>query len=420
MWGDDTLPTTMGEGPGADGVVGSGSVDARRAASIAALGIFLLLTISGRGQDLLPSPARMALVLAWPAAALLYALSNRVSIVVGYCIAGGFVLRWVDFFPGGGSDVLPATAEAIATTLSGGNPYAHWYVSERPPSDNFPYPPIEMLIHLPGYLMAGLTGVRFTEIVAALLVMVAFAWLSRRVSITAALPALALYAALPNLVNLSVDAGNDTSTGAMLLFAVLAAAWAAERGFDRNALLAAGLVAGLAVGTKQTTAFAVVLLAAFVWHRAGRRAAARYAAGVLLVGASALPFLAMDPGRFVLMTAGQLGAHDSVYGWNLWVFAQWMGWPVPDVRSAAILVLVAAGVATVVMLGFSQERLAPAALAGVLVTLVALLAARWTAYSYFAVVVPVILALPVLVRWDAIHPPPSHDAVPAGTAISSA
>ncbi len=411
----------MGDGPTVKvAAADDKSIDMTRAAGTAALGIFLLLTISGRGQDLLPSPARMALVLAWPAALLLYALSNRVSVVVGYCIAGGFVLRWVDFFPGGGSDVLPATAEAIATTLAGGNPYAHWYVSERPPSDNFPYPPIEMLIHLPGYLVAGLTGVRFTEVIAALLVMVAFVWLARRVSITAALPALALYAALPNLVNLSVDAGNDTSTGAMLLLAVLAAAWAAERGFDQNALVAAGLVAGLAAGTKQTVLFAVILLAAFVWHRAGRRAATRYvAAAVLLLGLSALPFMVMDPGRFVLMTAGQLGAHDSVYGWNLWVFAQWMGWPILDVRSAAILVLAATGLATMVMLGFNQERLASAALAGVVVTLVALLAARWTAYSYFAVVVPVILALPVLVMWDALHPPPLRAAPQAGTATLS-
>jgi Dolichyl-phosphate-mannose-protein mannosyltransferase len=411
----------MGDGPLVNAAAADdGRIDVTRAASMAALGIFLLVTISGRGQDLLPSPARMALVLAWPAALLLFALSNRVSVVIGYCIAGGFVLRWVDFFPGGGSDVLPATAEAIATTLAGGNPYAHWYMSERPPSDNFPYPPIEMLIHLPGYLVAGLTGVRFTEVIAALLVMLAFAWLARRVSVTAALPALALYAALPNLVNLSVDAGNDTSTGAMLLLAVLAAAWAAEREFDQNALLAAGLVAGLAAGTKQTTLFAVILLAAFVWHRAGRPAATRYiAAAVLLLGLSALPFLVLDPGRFVLMTAGQLGAHDSVYGWNFWVFAQWMGWAILDVRSAAILVLAATGLATMVMLAFYQERLASAALAGVVVTLVALLAARWTAYSYFAVVVPVILALPILVRWDALHPPPVRAAPSSGTATLS-
>ena len=129
--------------------------------------------------------------------------------------------------------------------------------------------------------------------------------------------------------------------------------------------------------------------------------------------------MVMDPGRFVLMTAGQLGAHDSVYGWNLWVFAQWMGWPILDVRSAAILVLAATGLATMVMLGFNQERLASAALAGVVVTLVALLAARWTAYSYFAVVVPVILALPVLVMWDALHPPPLRAAPQAGTATLS-
>lgn len=377
-----------------------------RTGALLALGIFLLLLLSGRGQDLLPSPARMALVLAWPVVALAYVMSGRSVFVIAYCIGGGLVLRWVGFFPGGGSDVLPATYEAIRTLLGGGDPYTHFYVLERPPAAHFPYPPFEMFVHLPGYLLGGLTGVRFTEVAAATCVMGAFAWLAGRVSALTALPALALYAGLPNLINLSVDASNDTSTGAMLLLAILVAAWAAEQDFGPWTVEFAGIAAAFAAGTKQSVAPAIVLLAAFVWHRSGPRAVIRYvAAGAAAAAVASLPFLWLNAGAFVSQLTGVLRIHQDIYGWNLWVFAQSMGWPIPGVGAAADLVLGVTLVGTLGMLAFRYMRLAPAVAAGTIVIMASLLVARWTTYAYFATLAPIILLVPILLCWDELHPP---------------
>lgn len=378
--------------------------------ALLALGIFLLLLLSGRGQDLLPSPTRMALVLVWPVVAFAYLLSGRSAFVIVYCIVGGLALRWVGFYPGGGSDVLPATYEAIRTLLGGGDPYTHFYVLERPPAADFPYPPFEMLVHLPGYLLGGLTGVRFTEIAAAAFVMGAFAWLAQRVSALTALPALALYAGLPNLINLSVDASNDTSTGAVMLLAILVAAWAAEQDFGPWTVELAGIAAALAAGTKQSVAPAIVLLLAFIWHRAGRRAAVRYVgAGATAAALASLPFLLLNAGAFVSQLTGVLRIHQNIYGWNLWVFAQSMGWPIPGVGATADLVLVVTLVGTLGMLAFRYTRLAPTVAAGTIVIMASLLVARWTTYAYFATLAPLVVLTPILVRWDELHPAkPEH------------
>lgn len=376
------------------------SSDAHHLACLAALGLFLLLTLSGRAQDLLPSPARMALVLAWPVALALYLATRSTSIVAAYSIAGGFVLRWVDFFPGGGSDVLPVTREAIATLLAGGNPYAHYYVAERPPGPNFPYPPFELLLHLPGYVGGGLVGVRFTEVVAALVVLGIFAWLARTVSVTAALPAMAVYAALPNLVNLSVDASNDTSTGAMLLVAVLVAAWALRRPASGWPLILAGLAGAAALATKQTAAPVVLMLAVFTLQHLGWKAALRYVgAAAITLAVLAAPFLRKDPGAFIASIT-DLALHQDVYGWNIWVFAQSVHWPVASVGTAAEFGAASTVVAMLVAVALRYEHLSPAVAAGVLVTLVLLLTARWTTYAYFADIAPLVLALPVLVQLD--------------------
>ena len=72
-----------------------------RVAGLVALGAFLLLLISGRSLDLLGSPARIGLVLAWAAVAIAFWLSERVSIVVAYVVLGGLLMRWIDLPAGG-------------------------------------------------------------------------------------------------------------------------------------------------------------------------------------------------------------------------------------------------------------------------------------------------------------------------------
>ena len=375
-----------------------------------ALGIFGLLLLSARGQDLLPSPARMFLLLVWPIVIVAFAWTRRPLVVAAYCIAGGFLLRWADFWPGGGSDVLPVVTEWIQTFIKGGNPYDHSYVSSRPPGSPVPYPPVQFLVHLPGYLLAGHAGVRFTQVAAALGVMSTFGVLAWRGAWSTALPALALYAGLANLVNLSVDAGNDTGTGAVLLLAVLGAWWATTHDFDDRSARLAGLTSALALGMKQTTLFVVLMVAAYVWRRGGRSAFLQYAlAGAMTLAVVSAVFLLRDPFAYVRALAYVAGDHSDVYGWNLWVFAGQMGWPVIGRAEGVVFQVALTVVASAIALLIPLRRIGPALIAGITLTLIVLFVARWTTYSYFGMLAPVMLVLPILVSWErrseAVPPP---------------
>jgi hypothetical protein len=385
------------------GFLSNGAADSVRAAGLLGLGVFLLCLLSGREIDLLGSTPRIFLVLAWPVVLAAFWLSGRAWLVALYLLGGGLLLRMYDFPAGGGgpSDVLAATHEAIAVLLRGGNPYDHFYELTRPPGSPMPYPPGALLVHLPGYVASGMIGVQATEVVLAGVTMAAFAWLGVRISWLAALPALAVYAAIPNLVVLSLDGSNDTGVGALLVLAILAVMWALERGADVRALLLAGVVGGLAVGTKQTALPIVLLLGLLLWQRHGRPAAARYAAGALgLLLVISLPFLLMDPLAYLRGLTGFLGVHDDVYGWNIWTFVRGIGWTVWEPAPAAALNLLASAFALVVAVAVRYRSLAGAVAGGLLMTLVALLTARWTTYAYFAMIAPVAVLLPLLVLWE--------------------
>jgi uncharacterized membrane protein len=145
-----------------------------------------------------------------------------------------------------------------------------------------------------------------------------------------------------------------------------------------------------------------LLLAVGLWQLRGQRTAWRYlaAAAVALVILSA-PFVLLGPIDFVRGIASFAGAHADVYGWNIWVFAQQMGWPVLDPGPATAVDVLATLAAFVIALAWWPQSVARGAAAGILVTLVLLLAARWTTYAYFAGLAPLILALPVLDAWEA-------------------
>jgi hypothetical protein len=379
------------------------------AAGLLALAAFLLLVLSGRAIDLLPSPARMALVLAWPVVAVGFLLTRRVGIVIAYVILGGLLLRWVDF-PGTGSDHLAATAEGIDVLLGGGNPYDHVYLDTRPPGQPVSQPPGEFLVHLPGFLWAGVYGVMFTQLALAAGLMAAAAFFASRVSWLAGLPALALYAGLPNLIFLNIDGSNDTGTGVLLTAGIVGLAGALHAGAPPRGLRAAGLLLALAMSTKQTTLLVGVVLCLFVWQRLGPRGLLQYAgAGLALLGALSVPFLLADPGAYLTGILKFIGAHEDIYGWNIWVFAQGMGWPVLDEGPVALLALATTGAA---LLAVSQRpfgALAWAVLASVIVTLTLLLTARWTTFAYFAMVAPLLLAMPMLAVWERRWPPPDSE-----------
>jgi hypothetical protein len=342
----------------------------------------------------------MALVLAWPLVAGLFLLRPRPWLVAGYAIVAGLLLRWVHV-PGGGSDVLIATWEAIDTALKGESPYAHFYALTRPQGSPFPYPPLQLLVYLPGYLLGGMQGVQITELWASAAVMGALAVLAARISWLAGLPGLALYATLGNLANLTTDASNDTTTGALILLALLAVAYAALRGWEDAPVIVAGICAALAVGTKQTAALVLVGAAAYVWRTAGTRAAGRYmGSAAIVLAVVSVPFLAMDASAYIRSLVSFAGFHDDVYGWNIWVLAGQLGWPVWDKGSATILNLGVILVGLALLLRYRATGLAGAAGAGVLLAMVAFLTARWTTYAYFAELAPVLCAIPLLHRWE--------------------
>ena len=63
---------------------------------------------------------------------------------------------------------------------------------------------------------------------------------------------------------------------------------------------------------------------------AGRRAGLRYvgSAAILLLAVS-IPFLILGPLDYLTQLSSVTGFHEDVYGWNLWVLAKSLGWPVP-------------------------------------------------------------------------------------------
>lgn len=374
-----------------------------------ALVIFLLLLLSGGSGDLLPSPARMGLVLAWPIVIAGFWATRRASLVVAYCLAGGLLLRWVDFPPGGagGSDVLVAIGEALGVLLGGGNPYLHEYQLTRPPGQAMPYPPGALLLHLPGYVAAGLVGMQLTQVALAGLGILLLALLGALAGWAVTLPAMALYAGLPNLVNLSVDGSNDTGTGVLVLAALAALTWSLRAAPPPpGQLVLAGLLAGLAISTKQTAVALVSLPAVYLWRRHGAEALKPYAGATaaVLVGLS-LPFLVWDPIAYVGGLLRFIGAHDDLFGWNVWVFAQQVGWPVWESGAATVLSLAVGAGALAAAALVSGERLTIAVLAGLLVTLAVFLTARWTSYAYFALLAPALLALPTVALWESQREP---------------
>jgi uncharacterized membrane protein len=258
-----------------------------------------------------------------------------------------------------------------------------------------------MLVHLPGHLVAGLAGVQFTEFLLAAGAMAGFVLLGATVSWMVALPALAVYAAAPNLVLLATDGSSDTGTGALVLLAIIAVGWGVERGVDDASVLLAGMVGALAVSTKQIALPIILGLAIYLLRRHGWRPAVRYvvgAAAVLLL--VSLPFLILGPIAYLRGLVSFIGVHSDIYGWNIWALARGLGLTPWDQGPATVLNVTLSVIALVSVAALPIRHLSAALLAGVVATLVILLSARWTTYAYFAMLAPVVLAMPAAAAWE--------------------
>ncbi|HVQ23004.1 MAG TPA: hypothetical protein VMT36_07000, partial [Candidatus Saccharimonadia bacterium] len=334
-------------------------------------GLFFAVVISGRDLDLLPTPIRMALVLAWPFVTYAFVVSGKAWLPVGYIVVGAVGLRLAELQGYGGSDALDAVWEGIGVLLSGASPYSHFYEHTQPPGTPVAYPPLMFVMHLPGYLLAGKDGVFYNEATYSLLPIAILVGLAARLSWTIGLPALAVYAASGNIVFGSADGSVDTGAGAFLLLAVVAVAWAWDGGWDDRRLRIAGLAAALPLAMKQPTVLVVIMLAIAVWQMAGRRAGLRYvgSAAILLVALS-IPFLILGPVDFLSQLSAVTGFHKDVYGWNVWVLAQALGWPVPDVTVGRLFTFAMTLTALLIVTRYRMSSIALATLMGILVTMV--------------------------------------------------
>jgi hypothetical protein len=375
------------------------------------LGLFFALVISGRDLDLLPTPMRMALILAWPLATYAFIVTGRSWIPVGYIVVGAIGLRLAELQGYGGSDALDAIWEGIGVLLSGASPYSHVYEHTQPPGWPVPYPPLMFLTHIPGFLVAGKDGVFYNEAAFSLLTLAIFVGLAARLSWTVGLPVLAAYAGSGNIAYAAADGSVDTSAGALLLLAVLAIAWAWDGGWDDLRVRIAGLAAALPLAMKQTTFFVVLLLAVAVWQMAGRRAGLRYVrSAAILVLALSIPLLLLGPVDYLSQLVSITAFHEDVYGWNVWVLVQSLGGPVPDVTIGRLITIVATLVALLVVTRYRMSSVALATLMGILVTMVLFLSARWTSFIYYVLLEPVLFAVPLLAVWAARGP--STEAMP--------
>ncbi|HEY8199009.1 MAG TPA: hypothetical protein VIF44_04505 [Candidatus Limnocylindrales bacterium] len=384
------------------------------------LGLFFALVISGRDLDLLPTPMRMALVLLWPFVTYAFVVSGRSWIPVGYIVAGAIGLRLVELQGYGGSDVLDAVWEGLGVLLSGASPYGHVYQHTQPPGWPVPYPPLTFLAHLPGYLVAGKDGVFYAEAAFSLVTLGIFVGLASRLSWTLGLPALAVYAASGNIVYGAADGSIETSSAAVLLVAIVAAAWAWDGGWDDRRVRIAGLAAALPLAMRQSTIFVVILLALAVWQMAGRRAGLRYvASAAVLLLALSIPFLILGPIDYLTQLSSVTGFHEDVYGWNVWVLMRSLGGPVPDVGQARLITIVISLMALLVVTRYRMSSIALATVMGILVTMILFLTARWTSFIYYALLEPALFAVPLLAAWAARGPtvagPSDAEESPGGT-----
>ena len=204
-------------------------------------------------------------------------------------------------------DVWVMQAEGSQALLQGTNPYLPIYenlhgadspyygpglVVDGELTIGFPYPPLSLLLVIPGELLAG--DPRFVHLVALGLTAVAIAYSGRGSRIATAAALLFLFA--PWTFFLVAGAWTEP----LVILAVSGITLAAAR-----APILLGIAVGLAIATKQYLLLALPLAVVLLARTRGER----WRIGWQSLGLAALtviPFLAWDPGAFAWSTLGSL------------------------------------------------------------------------------------------------------------------
>jgi hypothetical protein len=259
-----------------------------------------------------------------------------------------------------GSDVLNVTKAAIDRVLAGLDPYGYAYQASSPPGAPFPYGPLAILIYLPFHHAAYVL-----ELISSAVVLGILAFQGR-------LLGLAVYAAAPILVSISVDGSNDTTLGLLLLAAFMTA---------KRWPMAAAFILALATGFKLSAlAFVPGFLA---W--AGLRVALVFAAGTVIVWAPVVTNWGIA--NYLDSVEKANAIHANRTSWSLGVIVKALTGtrqPIMDV-----LKYVLGAVIAVAGLRF-RRSFDGVILVGCAVYLITLYGGNWGSYAYFGGIAPVI------------------------------
>ncbi len=329
-----------------------------------------------------PSLERLGLLLVGIALGVAGAAGRDVGLAAGlYAVAVGGVERLQRTLLENGSDVLHATAEAIAVVLGGGNPYAHRMLSTDPIGSPFGYPPGEFLFYLLPYRVTPELG--RVETWTGILTIAALVVAGARVGAGRAAVVAMLYAVWGIAAFRTTDGGNDVSAAFLVVVGLVALGFASlppPRG--RVAFVVSALALGWAVAFKQ--------LAWLVWPVVLRHLAVagapwrRYlAVSGGLAAAMTLPFFLWSPGAFLSQQWRTLTFHDQVWGANL-LHTLAQRWPVEGLLGP-FFALELLGTAALVALALRMRirTIGAAALIGAGLLVFPLLLARWTTQSYY-------------------------------------
>ncbi|HEY4227220.1 MAG TPA: hypothetical protein VGM49_02690, partial [Candidatus Limnocylindrales bacterium] len=326
-------------------------IDAARLALVVAL---VLALHSGE-----PTPADILFFVvlgALLAAAIRWPVGLATIVVL---LAGAIVVR-LAISDRTGSDVLTVTRAAIDRVLAGLDPYGYAYQASSPPGAPFPYGPIAILLYLPFHHAAFVL-----ELVSSAVVLGILALQGRFIG-------LAIYAAAPILVAISVDGSNDTTLGLLILAAFMAA---------KRWPMVAGLILALATGFKLSAlAFVPGFLA---W--AGLRVALVFAAGSVVAWAPVVTNWGIANYLDSVDKANVIHANRT--SWSLGVLVKGLTGqrqPIMDTLRYVFGAVIAVG-----GLRF-RKSLDGVILVGVLVYLVTLYGGNWGSYAYFGGIAPLV------------------------------
>ncbi len=303
----------------------------------------------------------------------------------------------LEFTPFRASDVMPATHEALATLMSGANPYTHDYLTTQPLHSIFPYFPGELAFYaLAEPLVPAWLGP--PDRLAGMLVVLLIGSLAFVVGPLRAALFTALYATFGMAIQNSSDGGNDTALALLTCGSIVAGAWGATR---RDALRSA-FYAGAAALLGWAICFKMLawLIAPFVGRWLLSTSPKPKRDGLILAAVALLPMLPF----FLWNPLGMLGNivsaptfHPNVWGLNVWSIPFQLGFE-PTWPATIPAVMLAAGLAGAVFaLRFGGDDLGTAVTAGCVWLLAVVVVSRWTTSAYYTYPLTVLVtAVPLI------------------------